>query len=194
MMKEMNGVNKLYTKEIAAHFGISRSTLSRWVARGCPYQKNANQYVFCINEVAEWIKKNKDPEISESLCLKSRRILKLYHVFSCSGDYQGEVLRSIKLIARLKTFDAFEHHHPYGVDETGQVYFIYSGKLRKHDSVKGMAGVRIRTRYPQNIQKLMQVVYEKYINGNFRLNKKSAGGISSPMHPQINFSQKLNKT
>jgi hypothetical protein len=121
-----------------------------------------------------------DPELSGSKRLKSLRILKRYHVFSICSDYLGEVFGSKTLIERLKTLESDDHHYPFGVDENGHVYFFYSGKLRKHESVKTMAGVQIRTSYPPNIQALMDIVYERYINSDFRLNNNSTGGISSP--------------
>jgi predicted DNA-binding transcriptional regulator AlpA len=187
----MNKHNLLNTKEIAAVFGISRSTLSRWVERGCPHQKEANQQVFCLKEVEEWMEKNKDPE---SNLLKSRRSLKRYHVFNCDGYYKGEVMGSAKLIAQLKKFEAFDHYHPYGIDENGFIYYIYSGKLRKHDSVKGIADVHIFTRYHPEIEVLMEAVRQWYVGGKFKSMGCSARGTSSPLHPPINFLKKLNKT
>ena len=173
----MNKQNIMNTKEIAAYFGISKPTLCRWVSRGCPHRKIANRQVFCLAKVEEWINTNLDSENSNRL--KSQRSLKRYHLFSVSSQYLGEVLGSKALTDRLKEMESYDHHYPFGVDDYGYVYFFYSGKLRKHESVKTMAGVKVSTRYPENLQALMDIVYKRYISTNFRLRKES-GGISSP--------------
>lgn len=176
----MNKHNTMKTKETANHFGISKTTLCRWVARGCPHEKIADQHIFCLEKVEEWIKINKNPDATGSYQLKSRRALKRYQVFTVNSKYIGEVYGSKALTLQLKQLESRDHFYPFGVDEQGFVYFVYSGKLRKHESVKTMAGISIHTRYPPELQALMDLVYERYIVIRHNLWKKPSGGISSP--------------
>lgn len=165
--RSMDSASTLNSKEIAAIFGISRPTLSRWVTRGCPHQVIGNRHYFNLEDVKTWLHTNSNPE--SAVRLKTRRTLKRYHVFMRNGCFHSIVHGSQKLIEILNTMEArdqhsiYAHHYPYGVDDLGYVYFFYSGKLRKHESVKTMAGVILRSRYTENLEPLMEIVRNKYL-------------------------------
>ncbi|MCD4655240.1 helix-turn-helix domain-containing protein [bacterium] len=165
--RNMDSAITLNSKEIAAIFEISRPTVSRWITQGCPHQTIGNRNYFNLKNVKTWLHINSDPE--SGLRLKTSRILKRYHVFTRNGYFQTIIHGSKKLIEILNAmeprdqYSVFTHHYPYGVDDLGYVYFFYSGKLRKHESVKTMACVILRSRYTEDLEPLMEIVRNRYL-------------------------------
>lgn len=165
--RNTDSARTLNSMEIAAIFGISRPTLSRWVTRGCPHKTIGNRNYFILEDVKTWLHINSDPE--SGLRLKTSRILKRYHVFMRNGQFQTILHGSKKLIETLNAmeprdqYSVFTHHYPYGVDDLGHVYFFYSGKLRKHESVKTMACVILQSRYTEDLEPLMEIVRNRYL-------------------------------
>lgn len=153
----------LNTKEISRLYEISRSTLSRWVARGCPHQIIESRHYFNSELVNPWLKINLD-QTKSTPCLKSLRKLKRYEAFTKSGNFHSTVFGCKNLQAVLKTMEPDDSLYPYGVDIDGYVFFFYSGKLRKHESVKTFAGVLISNIYPEKLEPLMQIVRQRYLH------------------------------
>lgn len=135
------------SKALSEHFKVSRAAVSRWIASGCPHTVRRSRYEFDLDQVKAW---------------KQAR-LKRYHVFDAAGYYHGVAVGSADLIARLKAFPASEHR-PYGVDDSGVIHFLYSGKLRRQDSIKTGAGVLIQYTQPDSIADLMQTVKARYLS------------------------------
>jgi len=137
------------SKALSEHFKVSKATVSRWVASGCPHTVRRSRFQFDLEAVQAW----------------RQARLKRYHVFDASGHCHGVASGSADLIARLKGFPVSEHSRPYGVDDSGVIHFIYSGKLRKQDSIKTGVGVSIAFTSPDDIAPLMNLVRARYMSG-----------------------------
>jgi hypothetical protein len=134
------------SKALSEYFKVSVSAVSRWVASGCPHTVRRSRYQFDLDRVKEW---------------KQAR-LKRYHVFDASGHYQGVVNGSRDLVDRLNLLEPSEYSRPYGVDDSGVIHFVYSGKLRRQDSIKSGVGVLIKYTYPAAVADLMETVRARY--------------------------------
>jgi hypothetical protein len=135
------------SKALSEHLKVSRASISRWVASGCPHTVRRSRFVFDIDQVKAW----------------RQARLKRYHVFDAAGYYHGVAVGSANLIARLKAFRV-STHRPYGVDDSGVIHFIYSGKLRRQDSIKTNAGVLIQYTQPAAVADLMETVKARYMS------------------------------
>ena len=157
---------RLTAKQLAVPFNTSRSTISRWVDRGCPVNiipGYCRRQIFDLSAVKAWLRRE-SAAAGETHRPSCRYRLKEYYVFSVDGDYLETITGSRQLIDRLKGLPVCDRHRPYAMDNAGYIYFLYSGKLRKHDTVRSeLIAVWITSRHPQNLEHIHEIARKWYL-------------------------------
>jgi hypothetical protein len=128
--------NKLNTHDLSRTLNISRATISRWIAGGCPFQEDplSRKHLFNLNEVETWL--NRKCEQKTSRGSPSRRKLKRYWIFDCGGRCREMVSGSRNAYESLSYFGRDERYksRSCAVDAAGKEYIAYGGKLRLYNS------------------------------------------------------------
>jgi hypothetical protein len=139
MMSQINSsqttVDNLSSTNLSRILQVSRATLSRWVQRGCPFQKeeNSREHQFNLNAVLNWIDQECHGKTFRSL--PTRRQLKRYWIFDWEGRYKECVSGSHNAYKSLTYFgrDEFYRARACAVDASGIEYVAYGGKLRRYN-------------------------------------------------------------
>jgi hypothetical protein len=114
---------------------VSRATLSRWIARGCPFQKEkeSRKYLFNLNDVVNWL--DQEGDVKTSRGFPAQRQLKRYWIFDWEGRY-GECVSGSQNAYKSLTYygrEEFYRARACAVDAAGNKYIAYGGKLRRYN-------------------------------------------------------------
>jgi hypothetical protein len=114
---------------------VSRATLSRWVARGCPVQKDkaSRKYLFNLKDVVNWL--DQEGDLKTSRGFPTHRQRKRYWIFDWEGRY-GECVSGSRNAYNSLTYygrNEFYRARACAVDASGNEYIAYGGKLRRYN-------------------------------------------------------------
>lgn len=135
-MRSQNDPNKLNSHDLSSTLKISRATISRWIAGGCPFQEDphSRKHLFNLNEVENWL--NRKCEQKTSHGSPSHRQLKRYWIFNWEGKYKETVSGSQNAYESLIYYGRDEYYsaRSCAIDVAGKEYIAYGGKLRLYNS------------------------------------------------------------
>lgn len=127
--------SKLSSHDLSRILQISRATISRWIAGGCPFQKeeHSRRYLFNLSDVENWLNRKDKQQTSRGF--PSRRRLKQYWIFDWEGRYVDTVSGSQNAYESITWWGRNESYRARAcaVDATGNDYIAYGGKLRRYD-------------------------------------------------------------
>ncbi len=129
---------KLTSHALSQILKISRATISRWIAGGCPFQEtpHSRKYLFSLSDVENWLNRTCEPKTSRGT--PSRRHLKQYWIFNWEGRYKETVWGSKRAYESLICYGRDEYYkaRSCAIDDSCREYIAYGGKLRLYNSIR----------------------------------------------------------
>jgi phage terminase Nu1 subunit (DNA packaging protein) len=82
--------------QVAAHFNVSRNTVSDWQLRGLPFKRNGRRLEFDLGVVLEWLERRNDGNGDRSEFRKAREVRMVFQARLAHLQFQREIAESVK--------------------------------------------------------------------------------------------------